>query len=345
MRGAHRTTKHWEICTIRPGCRHLRAKTLMTKSPGWTQAVMAAAALYHLGCAVVCLGWPLPLLRLAGLPDPNLPDLFRAMGALIGILGFGYGMAAFSPIRYWPIVLMGAASKVLAAAAIGWRVWGGVYPSKMLWIVALDDLVWLAAFGAILCVAHDRLLNVKRTLAPEVVRIALHARTQHGVSLDELSRLSPVLLVFLRHEGCTFCREALADLAVKRKEIERAGARLVLVHMSTQDCSGRFFARYGLNDAPRVSDPQRALYRAFGLRRGRLADVFGPKVWWRGFQAAILRRHGVGRLTGDGFQMPGVFLLFHGEVVRSYSHQSSADRPDYVAVVTGRHFERPEFST
>jgi hypothetical protein len=28
--------------------------------------------------------------------------------------------------------------------------------------------------------------------------------------------------------------------------------------------------------------------------------------------------------------MPGVFLLCQGEVVRSYRHQSVADRPDYV---------------
>ena len=30
------------------------------------------------------------------------------------------------------------------------------------------------------------------------------ARTQHEVSIDEISRLSPVLLAFLRHTGCTF---------------------------------------------------------------------------------------------------------------------------------------------
>jgi hypothetical protein len=83
-----------------------------------------------------------------------------------------------------------------------------------------------------------------------------------------------------------------------------------------------------------VSDPQRSLYRAFGLRRGSLTEVFGPKVWWRGFEAGILGRHRVGRLEGDGFQMPGVFLIYHGEVIRSYRHQSAADRPDYVRLVT-----------
>ena len=61
--------------------------------------------------------------------------------------------------------------------------------------------------------------------------------------------------------------------------------------------------------------------------------LFGPAVWWRGFHAALLQSHGVGRLAGDGFQMPGVFLVFHGEILRSYRHQSAADRPNYADFV------------
>jgi hypothetical protein len=61
--------------------------------------------------------------------------------------------------------------------------------------------------------------------------------------------------------------------------------------------------------------------------------LFGPKVWWRGFQAGVLNRHGAGRLQGDGFQMPGVFLVFHGQILRSFRHQSAADRPDYTYFV------------
>jgi hypothetical protein len=48
---------------------------------------------------------------------------------------------------------------------------------------------------------------------------------------------------------------------------------------------------------------------------------------------------------GDGFQMPGVFLLYHSEIIRSYRHQSAADRPDYMAIVTGKHYAQPELSS
>ncbi len=94
-------------------------------------------------------------------------------------------------------------------------------------------------------------------------------------------------------------------------------------------------SKYGMTDVDRVCDSRQLVYRAFGLRRGRLTELFGPRVWWRGFQAGVLGRHGVGTLVGDGFQMPGVFLIFHGEILRSYVHQSAADRPDYVALASG----------
>ncbi|MGP1310160.1 MAG: hypothetical protein ACTS27_08185, partial [Phycisphaerales bacterium] len=49
-----------------------------------------------------------------------------------------------------------------------------------------------------------------------------HSRTDDGHA--------GLLLVFLRHAGCTFCREALADVAKRRRRIENAKVRIVLVH-------------------------------------------------------------------------------------------------------------------
>jgi hypothetical protein len=105
--------------------------------------------------------------------------------------------------------------------------------------------------------------------------------------------------------------------------------------MSREENAAQMVARYGLANVDRVSDSNLSVYKAFGLSRGRLMELFGPKVWWRGFQAGVLGRHGLGTLDGDGFQMPGVFVVFHGEVIRSYIHQSAADRPDYIQLASG----------
>ncbi|MGC8758776.1 MAG: SelL-related redox protein [Bryobacteraceae bacterium] len=294
--------------------------------------------------AVVMAEWLDARLGAAHAPSPLMAEGWHAIAVWTAVMGLGFLLAARDPYRHWPVVLLGLLGKAGAGGWVAWDILHGRAPAVLWWWVAVDAIAWAVPLLAILQGAYEASVSRRRTVCPEILHFALHRRTNMGLTLDELSRLSPVLLVFLRHMGCTFCREALADLAARRRDIEREGARLVLVHMSEEEDAAPFFARYGLQDVQRISDPQRTLYRAFGLPRGRFGDVLGPKVWWRGFQAGVLGGHGVGRLMGDGFQMPGVFLLFHGEIVRSYRHQSAADRPDYLALVTGRNYAAPEFS-
>ena len=160
------------------------------------------------------------------------------------------------------------------------------------------------------------------------------AIASNGQSVLAMSQQSPVLVVFLRHFGCTFCREALADLAAKRAEIELPSApkapsiRLLLVHMVDQAQGQAVLAKYGLGDVAHVSDPGKALYRALGLARGSLWQLFGIKSFVRGLYAGVLGGHWVGKLAGDGFQMPGVFLIHNGQVLRGFVHKTAADRPD-----------------
>jgi hypothetical protein len=98
--------------------------------------------------------------------------------------------------------------------------------------------------------------------------------------------------------------------------------------MGTEAQAAEFFASHGMADVPRIGDASCQLYRAFGLERGRLASLMGPAVWARG-AASILRGHGVGIPIGDPRQMPGVFLVKDGEIVRAFRHETSADVPDY----------------
>lgn len=165
-----------------------------------------------------------------------------------------------------------------------------------------------------------------------IVRTIEQAVTQSGESLVALSETSPVLLVFLRHAGCTFCREALSDIARFRPQIESRGVKIVLVYMGDEQAMGKLLAKYALTGVDRISDPERTLYQAFGLGRGRGGQLFGPKVIWRGFLAGLLSGHGLGRISGDPRQMPGVFLLDNSCIVRRFRHRSAADRPDYWAL-------------
>jgi hypothetical protein len=173
---------------------------------------------------------------------------------------------------------------------------------------------------------------VKQTEALALARTLDRSLTPSGSSIFELSAASPVLLVFLRHAGCSFCRETLSDVGNARGSIESAGTRIVLVHMGDAEALDLLLAKYGLGGVDQVCDPQQELYRAFGIGRGSLWQLFGPKVVWRGLVGGVLARYGIGSPRADSSQMPAVFLVNQAEIVRRFRHRSAADRPDYLSL-------------
>lgn len=169
--------------------------------------------------------------------------------------------------------------------------------------------------------------------ADQLASVIETKRTKDGVDLATLSLLSPVLVVFLRHTGCMFCRETIAEIAKLRPGLERTGLRIVLVHHGRSVPMEQMLRKNGLGGLDRIYDADRSLYRAFGLRRGRAGQVFGISIWPRALSA--LRKHGAGIPSGDPLQMPGVFLLHRCEVVQSFRHRRISDQPDYENMSSG----------
>ena len=243
-------------------------------------------------------------------------------------VSLGLLAASADPVRYWPAVLAGLIARL--APQVGFALTGRSHPVSL----TFADAIWWAPLSFILFAAYSARVSRIRECSPDVLSLAMRARTDRGVTLGSLSCATPVLLVFLRHSGCPFSREALADIAARRSDIEAAQTTIVLAHMGPPEKGRNLFRKHGLEDLHQISDPCRSLYRAFGLRRAGLWKLFGPKVWLRSLDACLVHRHGIGRPAGDGLQMPGMFLIFHGQVLRSYRHQSVADRPDYVRFTT-----------
>lgn len=156
------------------------------------------------------------------------------------------------------------------------------------------------------------------------------AMTQGGRSLLEIADEKPTLVVFLRHLGCTFCRETLADIASRKEFLSEKGVQPVFVHMSEEAPETEsLFARYEVEEIPRISDPERRLYRAFGLERGTVGQVMGLRAILRGAVTALFKGYGFGKVQGDPFQMPGVFLIHRGRILKDFRHAYSSDRPAY----------------
>lgn len=144
--------------------------------------------------------------------------------------------------------------------------------------------------------------------------------TGEVVPLSRLYAEKPLVLVFLRHFGCTFCREHVAELRVLSQH------NVVFVGMGTVEQTREFKERMR---SPHlfIADPERKLYQAFGLGKGSGKQMFNPRVFARGF-GATLRGHWVGLPIGDPWQMPGVFLIdTRGEVVWEYRSVDASDNP------------------
>ncbi len=169
----------------------------------------------------------------------------------------------------------------------------------------------------------------------EVAAVLQQYRTESGRTLLELVDQSPLLLIFLRHFGCSFCRQTLDDVSKLRSEIEANGIRPVFVHLGTPERAKPYFDYYNLSDVERVSDPQAFLYTqpVFDLaRKSAFSHFLVPKVWKAWLQGAI-RKHGFGWLKEDADQMPGIFFLRQRAIVRAFRYKTIADEPDYLKLI------------
>ena len=170
----------------------------------------------------------------------------------------------------------------------------------------------------------------ERTRIPEAVLI----RPVFGVGLSPGTLADQIvsertLFVFLRHFGCIFCREAIADV--------RAAAEAdpdypdVLFFFQGSATEGRVFLRRYWPRARAVADPELELYDAFGVGRASLLEGLGPQVL-RATRRAKSKGHSNGPRSGDIWRMPGIFAVESLEIIWSHSPSHAADHPDFAGL-------------
>lgn len=139
------------------------------------------------------------------------------------------------------------------------------------------------------------------------------------------------LLVFLRHFGCIFCRETVADL---REIAERdAGFPRVLFFSQGSSTESRAFLRRYWPTARVISDPAFEFYDAFGVGRAGLVAALGPSIL-RARSRAQSKGHENGPRSGDIWRMPGAFVVEGARVLWAHQPRHAADHPDFAQLNT-----------
>ena len=312
----------------------------------WPSLVLRVAAVYNLVWGAWVILFPNHLFDWTGIARPNYPGIWQCVGMIVGVYGIGYWFAARDFVRHWPIVLVGFLGKILGPIGFVQSAATGVLPWSWGATILTNDLVWWVPFGAMLYLAmkahsdpryRNSLVGLvgpsSAAVEPTFEQANRTAIGSDKQSLWDAIQREKIFLLFVRHAGCTFCRENLAELKSKLPELRAKNMRPIVVHMSSWADGQAMMNSIGIPEVVHVSDPTSSLYRAYGLERGQLSQLFGPTVWWRGFQAAILKRNGLGTLDGDGFQLGGTFVLQNGKILESYPTKSAADPVPFQCVL------------
>ncbi len=168
-------------------------------------------------------------------------------------------------------------------------------------------------------------LNDKTTLQKMI--------TSSGETVSELSVNKKVLIIFLRHLACIFCREALKDIKKIKSKLEQLQVEIVFVHMASVEAAEEVFADYDLADIKHISDRDKVLYQKFSLSKGDFRQLFGFKSFIGMGRAAVKGNSVGGSPIGDPRQLPGVFVVENGNVVNYFIYSSVGDYPNYIDLV------------
>jgi len=302
----------------------------MARSPNFSW-VLIAAAFYNMiwGASVVL--FPEWFFSLAGMQKPSYPEIWQCVGMIVGVYGVGYFIAAFDPIRHWPIVLVGLLGKIFGPIGFVGAVYSGSFTLTAGLTILTNDLIWWVPFSLLLWKALKAEVSLPAPAVAESVEDLLtgYQVQPSGETLAEASYHKPLFLVGLRHFGCTFCIEALNDLRQQRSAIESKGVEIVLLHNADEAAGDAFLKKHGWGDVLRVSDPECRLYAGLGLRKGTFLEVFGLQTIVRGIRA-LVKGNGVGKLEGDALQMPGMFLIYEGSITKAFRHRYAGELPRYI---------------
>lgn len=157
-------------------------------------------------------------------------------------------------------------------------------------------------------------------LKTPVFGINLKADTLQG-NLDP----EGTMLVFLRHFGCMFCREMVADLR-HHSETDGERERILFFYQGTVPEGREFFGKHW-SSARAIADQSLKFYEGFGVPKATLAEAFSPAVWRSGMKTWS-RGHRPGRPQGSIRQMPGLMWVQAGRIVWRHDFEHAGDRPN-----------------
>jgi peroxiredoxin len=161
---------------------------------------------------------------------------------------------------------------------------------------------------------------MEQSLSNRLTMIVLPDADGREIRLGSLWESRPVVLVFLRHYGCIFCREHVAQLREHEEAFSARGASLAAIGLGDRHYARAFREQTGI-EFRLLIDEKREAYQKVELRSANLLHLLKSDYAknWKRAQAAGHHQH---KLLGrNPFQLGGSFVFGPGDIDR-FAHYS-----------------------
>jgi peroxiredoxin len=306
------------------------------------RTALISVMLYYEIFALGLLLLPADLFPLIGLLPTTAIWPLRLAAIMVGVSGLGLIFPLRDPLRHWAITALIASGQIaLPVASIMLVLWGDLPAPVGVPMALVDCLFFVPSILALIWTIdlHAKSENQsgerRRHLTTDTASDAVLSVVPDGThrSIAELSDDGSVLILLLRHLGCTFCRKSLKALSEQNELLEGHYRHIVIVTMSPLEEMLSIRTRYHLPSVLLVSDPDRTIYRALEIPRGTARQTLGWGVLKEGLWSGLLFRHGIGTVRSDPFQLSGSAIIEKRSIVAIYPTENAA--ADVVATSDG----------
>lgn len=155
------------------------------------------------------------------------------------------------------------------------------------------------------------------------------------VSLAELVSNGPALVLFWRHFGCGCGVDRAARLRDETAAYLDLGANVVIIGQGQPIQAAAYAEEHGI-EVPVLTDPDRSVYRAYGLLDAHMSQVlFDAPQWMWSYSPEVAekfqeeRRASGRRLVNNPWTLPGEFVIgSNGTILHTHRYQHCEDWPD-----------------
>ncbi len=139
-----------------------------------------------------------------------------------------------------------------------------------------------------------------------------------------------VILHFLRHLGCIYCKNAVNQL-FKLSQADPSFPLIIFVHQSSPEIAEDFFGQH-FPGASHISDTTLSLYNLFGIQKLKGLNFFDPRMILKGIRLSFMGyRNNLG--LGNIYLLSGTFLFLKGKLIWQHRPKRAGDEPNWKKII------------